>query len=135
MDRKEGVSLMSMFGKESYNGKTEVKEGRVTSLKNSHKKGHRQVMVRSKQAPQKAFTVDVPYKEAKSIQRKKDYSFNVYEDADNQDRFGGEFKRESPGRIKSYMTDEAPSEYTGRYKPQFKSFGSDDGENSGRLKF
>ena len=126
---------MSRFGKESYNGETEVKEGRVTGLKNSHKKGHRQVMVRSKRAPQKAFSVDIPYKEAKGIQRKKDYSFNVYEDEESKDRFGGGFKRESPGRIKSYMTDEAPSEYKGRHKPQFKNFGSGDSESSGRLKF
>jgi len=127
---------MSRFGKEPpFKGEREVKEGKVTGLKSSYKKGHRKVMVRERQAPQKTFTVDIPFKEAKNIKRKKSYSFNVYEEEkdDRESRFG---KADRVGSIKSYLTDEAPQDYSGKAKPNFKQFGSDDSRgSSGRIKF
>ena len=129
---------MSRFGKEPpHQANREVKEGKVTNLKNSYKKGHRKVVVRERQAPQKTFTVDIPFKEAKGIRRKKSYSFNVYEEKgeDNKaSRFGGCGADKKVGSIKNFLTDEAPKNYTGRHKPQFKQFGSDS-DSSGRTKF
>ena len=129
---------MSSFGQQPpYQGEKEVKEGKVTGIKSSYKKGHKKVVVRERKAPQKTFTIDIPYKKSKGIKRKESYSFDVYEEEDSQsNRFGGGFNRGNKvGSIKSYMTDEAPQEYSGRSKPNFKNFGSDNGDSSGRIKF
>ena len=126
---------MSSFGQQPpYKGEREVKEGKVTGLKSSYKKGHKKVVVRERSAPQKTFTVDIPFKDSKDIKRKESYSFNVYEEDDSKsNRFGG--NRNKAGSIKSYMSDEAPTEYQGRGKANFKNFGSDDSDSSSRIKF
>jgi hypothetical protein len=110
---------------------TEQKAGKVTAMKASPEKGKRRYTVREKSASRKIFTVDIPYSEAKDIERKETYNFDVYE-AEERKSYGGV---RSSSRMKSYLCDEAPEVFTSARKSQFTSFDSGKGSLSNRTKF
>ena len=125
---------MSGFGQGSDKNRfveTEEKSGKVTAMKASPEKGKRRYTVREKSGSRKSFTVDIPYSETKDIERKKDYSFNVYE-AEERKSYGGV---RSSSQMKSYLSDEAPEIFTAERKSQFTSFDSGKGNLSNRTKF
>lgn len=126
---------MSKFGKPPAGHENiEVKVGKVTGVKNSPEKGRRRFMVSEKSLSRKKICVDIPYKEAKKVERKKTYSFDVSE-ARREDEYGGMQSRFTAGKMKTYLCDKTPEIYRGGSKPQFKSFGGDDDGTSSRLKF
>jgi hypothetical protein len=113
---------------------TEKKTGKITGIKSSTEKGRRRLIMREKSVGRKSFSVDLPYKEAKGLERKKMYTANVYEQK-RESEYGGMESKYNSGKMKSYLCDEAPELYKGGSKPQFKIFGDDDNKLSGRLKF
>ena len=114
--------------------KTEKKTGKVLGVKSSPEKGRKRLLMVEKKAGRKTFTVDIPYKEAKSTERKKTYNVDVYEKR-RESEYGGMESRFTAGKIKSYLCDESPELYSGRSGSQFRSFGEKDNKISGRLKF
>ena len=127
---------MSNFGRgslENNTSATEVKSGRVTAIKASPEKGKRRYTVREKSGVRKSFTVDIPYSQAGGIERKEDYSFNVYE-VEERKSYGG---ARSSSQMKSYKCDESPEVFTEQRKSQFSNFETGKGNlsGSGRTKF
>lgn len=113
---------------------TTLKGGRVKDIKVSPEKGKKRIVTQEKSGNRNTFMVDIPFKEAKEIERKKAYDFKVYEKTLDEDRPGG-MSRKKVGGIKHFSCDERPELYTTGNKSQFKDFGSDDRPKSGRLRF
>ena len=130
---------MASFGRGSastHDGPTETKVGKVTNIKPSTTRGMKRLNVVEKTGGRKTYQVDISYKEARDIERKKIYEMELYEKEDNSAARGGMQKRSTSLGSKTYLCDDAPTEYTGGHKPQFKSFGGkEDSTSSGRTKF
>ena len=130
---------MASFGRGSastHDGPTETKVGKVTNIKPSTTRGMKRLNVVEKTGGRKTYQVDISYKEARNVERKKTYEMELYEKDDNSSARGGMPKRSTSLGSRTYLCDGAPTEYTGGHKPQFKSFGGkDESTSSGRLKF
>lgn len=124
MGHKE-MTDYSMGGRFSVEGSVpkDIKNGTVSDIKASPEKGKKRIIAREKSAFGQCFAVDIPVKEAKNIERKEAYSFQVQEKEEN--RYGGRKKQTG---FKTYYCDEVPEKYGGGAKSQFKSF-----NDSGRL--
>ena len=133
---------MGSFGRGSgsatHDGPTETKVGKVMNVKASPERGKKRLSMVSKTGGRLAFLVDIPYSEAKNIERKSMIEMEVYEKPDEAGARGGNQKRASSIGTRTYCCDDAPTPYNGSHKPQFKSFGGGDdkkGGTSSRLKF
>ena len=124
-------------GSDTYDGPKETKVGKVTNIKPSATdRGKMRVNMVGKTGSRQPFAIEVDAKLTKGLERKKVYEAEVWEKPDESGARGGMQRRSTALGTRTYMCDEAPSEYTNKHKPQFTSFGgSDKGGTSSRLKF
>ena len=130
---------MSQFGRHANKGaadqETEIKHGKVTKLQASPESGKRRIVARESEGLRQAFTIDIPFKEAAKVKRKKTYSFDVYEAEAKSKSYGGQERRKSFSSTKGFKSDKAPTESDGFHAPQFKDFGSDNRLKDAQGKF
>lgn len=107
----------SMGGNSSASsGPKNIKNGTVSDIKASPERGKKRIIVREKSARAQSFAVDIPMREARNVERKESYSFDVKEKPIKP--YGSDKKT----GFKSYYCDEAPEKYGGGGGQQFKSF-------------
>lgn len=105
--------------------KTFSKNAVVSDIKASPEKGKKRIIAREKSARGQSFAMDIPMREARDIERKRAYTFDVYDKPSKSYGGGG---REKKIGYRAYNCDDAPCDYTGGDHQQFKSF-----SNTGRL--
>lgn len=110
---------------------TQVKNGTVSEVRASPERGKKRFIVREKSARGQSFAVDIPMSEARHVERKETYSFNV-QDKPAKAYGGG---REKKTGFRSYNCDEAPSQYEGKNNCPYKSFSGTSRMTSERTKF
>lgn len=115
----------------SKSGKSDIKHATVSDIKASTERGKKRLIVREKSARGQSFAIDIPMSEAKKIERKKSYEFQV-EDKPAKAYGGGRTKKTG---YRIYNCDEAPEEYSGRNNCQYKDFSSTSRMSSDRAKF
>lgn len=122
----------SMGGKNSMEGSgpKNIKNGTVSDIKAAPERGKKRIIVREKSARAQSFAVDIPMKEARQIERKEAYAFDVREKPEKS------YGREKKTGFKTYYCDEAPEKYGGSGGQQFKDFSDGNRLNtSSRTKF
>ncbi len=116
-----------IFGLDS---KSEIKNGTVSDIKASPERGKKRIIAREKSARGQSFAVDIPMKEARKIERKETYSFNV-EDKPAKN-YGARVKKTG---FRTYNCDEMPEDYSGKNHCPYKSFSGTSRMSSDRTKF
>lgn len=110
---------------------TEKKSATVSDIKASPEKGKKRVIAREKSARGQCFAMDVPIREARMIERKKTYVFDV-EEKPAKSYGGGRAKKTG---FRTYNCDSAPMDYSQRDTCPYKSFSGGRMQTSSRTKF
>jgi len=85
----------------SGSGPKNIKNGTVSDIKASPERGKKRIIVREKSARAQSFAVDIPMREARDVEPKESYSFDVKEKPIKP--YGSDKKT----GFKSYYCDEA----------------------------
>ena len=110
----------------------ETKCAKVVDTKAAPSTGYKRVIVRDRSAGQKISAIDIPNQEARHVEKKKTYNFEVEEKQET--RYGGGGRTKKHG-FRTYICEEAPELYDRKKNTGRKEFGKDRGSSSSRTKF